>query len=211
VVNRIVQFPFILAAGNGGNMTNVRSLTDFLNIARTKPKLVSYASSGPGSVSHLSSELLAAATKVEFLHVPYKGTGAAITDIIGGRVDFTLSSAPEIIGFLKNKQLRGLAVMSSQRLNVLPDLPPVTDTIKGLELGNWFAFLVPSGVPRPILEKLNADIGRAATSDRLKAKWEEQTTTGSSYALKDVDAHYRSELQRWDKIVKSLGLENLNK
>jgi tripartite-type tricarboxylate transporter receptor subunit TctC len=80
-----------------------------------------------------------------------------------------------------------------------------------LELGNWFAFLAPSGVPRPILEKLNAGIGRAATSDKLKPKWEEQTTAGTSFPLKDVDAHYRAELVRWDKIVKSLGLENLNK
>ena len=211
VVNRIVQFPFILATGTGGNMVNVKSFSDFINTARSKPKLVSYASSGPGSVSHLSSELMGAATKVDFLHVPYKGTGAAITDIIGGRVDFTLSSAPEILGFLKNKQLRGLAVMTSQRLAALPDVPPITDSLKGLELGNWFAFLVPSGVPRPILERLNVGVGKAATSEKLKPKWEEQTTAGTSVSLKDADDHYRSELKRWDTIVKSLGLENLNK
>src|SRR5262249_43294743 len=94
VVNRVVQVPFVLAGGSSPNLANVKTFGDFVNVARSKPKLVSYASSGPGTVSHLSSELLASVAKVEFLHVPYKGTGGAIPDIIAGRVDFTLSSVP---------------------------------------------------------------------------------------------------------------------
>ena len=210
VVNRVVQVPFILAGGSSPNLANVKTFGDFVNVARSKPKLVSYASSGAGTVSHLSSELLASVAKVEFLHVPYKGTGGAIPDIIAGRVDFTLSSVPEVIGFIRNKTLRPIAVASAKRLPFLPDVAAISESIKDFELGNWFAFVGPAGIPRPVLERLNADFGKAATSAKVKATWDEQSVTGTTYPLKDVEEHYKSELVRWEKVVKSLGLDKAN-
>ena len=207
VVNRVVQVPFIVAVGNSPNLANAKTFADFLSVSRSKSRLVSYATGGAGSIGHLGSELLAAAAKVEFLHVPYKGTGGAMPDIISGRVDFTLSSVPEVIAQIRSKSLRALAVTSATRLPFLPDVPTVAESIPGLELENWFAFVGPSGIPRPILERLNADFGKAATSAKLKATWDEQSVTGTSYSLKEVEEHYRSELVRWDKIVKTLGLD----
>ena len=207
VVNRVVEVPFILAVGNSPNLRNAKTFADFVAAARSKPKLVSYATSGPGSVSHLASELLASAAKVEFLHVPYKGTGQAMPDILAGRVDFTLSSVPEVITFIRNKSLRAIAVGSAKRLPFLPDVASLSESIKDFELGNWFAFVGPSGIPRPVLEKLNADFGKAATSQKLRATWEEQSVTGTTHSLKEVDEHYRAQLVRWAKVVKSLGLD----
>ena len=100
---------------------------------------------------------------------------------------------------------------SAKRLPFLPDVATVGESIKDFELGNWFAFVGPSGIPRPVLERLNADFGKAATSAKLKATWDEQSVTGTTYPLKDVEEHYRAELVRWEKVDKSLGLDKANK
>ncbi len=207
VVNRIVEVPYLLVAGSGPNLNNAKTVAEFLSAARNKPKQISYASSGPGTTEHLASELLAAAAKVEFLHVPYKGSGAAIPDVMAGRVDFTFSAVPDLIGFVRNKTLRAIGVASAKRLPFLPEVPTFAETLKDFEIGQWFALAVPSGVPRPVLEKLNADLGRVATSEKLKAAWDERLVTGTSWTLKETDEYYRAQLVRWDKIVKSLGLD----
>jgi tripartite-type tricarboxylate transporter receptor subunit TctC len=98
-------------------------------------------------------------------------------------------------------------VTSAKRLPFLPDVPSIGESIKDFELANWFAFVGPSGIPRPVLERLNADFGKAATSEKLRATWEEQTVTGTTHSLQEVEDHYRSELVRWAKVVKSLGLD----
>jgi tripartite-type tricarboxylate transporter receptor subunit TctC len=207
ILNRIVEVPYLLVAGSGPNVKGAASVADFLNAARGKPKLVSYASSGPGSMEHLAAELLGAAAKVEFLHVPYKGSGAAIPDIMAGRVDFTFSAVPDLIGFVRNKTLRAVGVASAKRLPVLPDVPAFSETLPGFEIGQWFALAAPSGIPRPIVEKLNADLGKIATGDKLKPAWDERLITGTSHSLKAADEHFRAQLARWDKIVKALGLD----
>ena len=148
IINRVVEAPSIVTVGNSPNLANAKTFADFVAAARSKPKQLSYVSSGPGSTSHLKTEMLASAINAEFLHVPYKGSGAAITDLIAGRVDFMLGSVPEVIGYVRNKSLRPIVVASAKRLPSLPDVPSLSESIKGLELGNWFAFAGPAGPGR---------------------------------------------------------------
>jgi tripartite-type tricarboxylate transporter receptor subunit TctC len=206
ILNRVVEIPYLLVAGNGSNVANVKTLADLLNVARTKPGMISHASSGPGSTEQLAAALLGSAGKVSFLDVPYKGTGAAITDLIGGRVDIAFSAIPDLIGPVRNKSVRALAVGTRKRLPYLPDVPAVSETLKDFEMVQWFAFAAPAGLPRAVAEKLNADLGSVATSAALKPALDDRLVAGTSFSLKESDDFYRAQLARWERIVKSLGL-----
>ena len=207
MLNRVVEIPYLLVAGNSPNVAKAKTLADVLNVARTKPGMISHASSGPGSTEQLAAALLGSAAKVSFLDVPYKGTGPAITDLMAGRVDIAFSAIPDLIGPVRNKSLRALAVGSKKRLPYLPDVPAVSETLKDFEMIQWFAFAAPAGVPRAVVEKLNADLGSVATSAALKPSLDERLVTGTSFSLKETDELYRAQLARWDRIVKSLGLD----
>jgi tripartite-type tricarboxylate transporter receptor subunit TctC len=206
ILNRVVEIPYLLVAGNGSNVANVKTVAELLNVARSKPAGISHASSGPGSTEQLAAALLGSAAKVSFLDVPYKGTGAAIPDLIAGRVDIAFSAIPDLIGPVRNKTLRALAVGSKKRLSYLPDVPSVSETLKDFEMVQWFALAAPAGLPRAVAEKLNADLGSVATSAALKSAWDERLVAGTSFSLKESDDFYRAQLVRWDRIVKSLGL-----
>ncbi len=205
-INRSVDVAYILVAGSSPTMTSAATIADLITTARNKPKLVSYATSGPGTLGHLATELFAQAAKIDMLHVPYKGSALAFPDLMSGRVDFTLASTPEIIGPIRNRQFRAVAVTSAKRLAILPDVPALAEAVKGYEAVSWFGFVAPASIPRAVQEKLNADFSRAAMTAKARATWEDMGVVGTSASVAQFDAHIKSELSRWGNIVKALGL-----
>jgi tripartite-type tricarboxylate transporter receptor subunit TctC len=141
--------------------SNIKSVRDLIEMAKAKPGEVKYGSAGIGSATHLSSALFAALADVNLVHVPYRGAGPAILDLTGGRLDLQFENAPSVLGQVRGGTLRGIAVGSSKRSALLPELPTIADTVPGYEATSWFGLLAPSKTPRTVVDKINAAVNKA--------------------------------------------------
>jgi tripartite-type tricarboxylate transporter receptor subunit TctC len=145
----------------------IKSVQDLIDRARAKPGDIKYGTAGIGSFAHVSSELFAAMANVKLTHIPYRGTGPALVDLIGGRLDVQFENAPGILGQVKSGQLRAIAVGTSKPYSFLPDATTIAATVPGYESSSWFGILVPAGTPRPIIDKLNASLNKALNNPAL--------------------------------------------
>lgn len=182
------------------------SVKDLLDLARAKPGHVTFASSGNGSVLHLSGVLLAEKAGVKMLHVPYKGAAPALIDILGGRVDMMIVNGPSAVGDIKGKKLKGLAASTAKRVATLPDMPTMIEAgIEGYDLSSWFGIFAPSGIPDAVRLKLNEAIGEAiqepATRERFQALGAEPVSMDAETARR----FFLSELKKWGDLVRSSG------
>src|SRR3954468_13151738 len=139
---------------------NARTAKDFIALARTKSGAFAYGSSGVGSASHLSTELFQMMTKLNFVHVPYKGQSMAMVDLIAGQLQFGFPSVPASIQHIKSGKMIALGVASKERSSALPDVPTVDQAVPGYEVGGWYGILAPAKTPRPIVARLNAELNR---------------------------------------------------
>jgi tripartite-type tricarboxylate transporter receptor subunit TctC len=167
-VSYATQNANILVVSPGMPATNV---ADLVQLAKTRPGALSFASSGPGSSTHLSGELFKSMTGVNMLHVPYKGSSQALTDLLGGNVTMLFDNAPSSIGFVQQGKLKALAVTSRKRLPGLPNVPTLDEAgVKGYESLSWSGVVAPAATPRAIVLKLNRAIDAILKSDDVKAK-----------------------------------------
>jgi tripartite-type tricarboxylate transporter receptor subunit TctC len=155
-IGLFAELPFVLAATNSLPASNVRELVAY---AKANPDKLSYASSGNGGSPHLSAETFKIATGTKILHVPYKGGGAAMTDLIAGNVHLLFASVLELSGHIKGGKLKALAITSKKRVPALPDVPTLEESgVTGAESGSWLGLLAPAGTPPAIVEKINKDL-----------------------------------------------------
>ena len=182
---------------------NVREL---IALARTQPGKINYASAGNGSGIHLSTVLFAVTAGIELTHIPYKGTGQALTDVIGGHVALYFSSPAPAIGLVKEGRVRAIAVTGLTRSPIFPDVPTVAESgLPGFEAVLHYGIIAPAGTPRPIVDKLNAALRGALASDEVKNRLavegsDPMPTTPDEYAA-DIDR----EETKWSAIVKTSG------
>lgn len=180
----------------------LQSLSDLIAAAKANPGNVSMATPGSGTVAHLSLELLALEADAEFLHIPYPGASQAVTDAIGGHVDFTASSLPSALSHIRSGTLRALAVTSAERNPALPDVPTVAETgYEGFAAGDWKALVGPANLPEAIVTKLNEAVNVALQDEALQATFAADGSTvvgGSPEVLRDLIA---AEHARWAKII----------
>jgi tripartite-type tricarboxylate transporter receptor subunit TctC len=141
--------------------STIKSVQDLIDVAKAKPGEVKYGSAGIGSATHLSSALFAAMVDINLIHVPYRGAGPAILDLMGGRLDLQFENAPSVLGQVRGGTLRGIAVGSSKRSTMLPELPTIGDTVPGYEATSWFGLLAPTKTPRAVVDKINAAVNKA--------------------------------------------------
>jgi tripartite-type tricarboxylate transporter receptor subunit TctC len=141
--------------------STIKSVQDLIDMAKAKPGEVKYGSAGIGSATHLSSALFAAMADVNLIHVPYRGAGPAILDLMGERLDLQFENAPSVLGQIRGGTLRGIAVGSSKRSTMLPELPTIGDTVPGYEATSWFGLLAPTKTPRAVVDKINAAVNKA--------------------------------------------------
>lgn len=182
----------------------VRTLPELISYAKAHPGKLNYASSGNGSLQHVTGEMIKQLTGVDITHVPYKGTGPAITDLLSGNVDMTFTTAPPLLSHIKAGKLRALAVTGNVALPGLPNVPP-TSTIKGfekLDINSWFAVYAPAGTPKPVIDRVSSEISRIMRTAEFKGKAEAQ----GSYAVyrnpRELADYTSQELQSWGKFVK---------
>lgn len=202
-VTPVIIYPNVLVVNPA---LPVRSAKEFVALAKARPGQISFASGGSGSTNHLTAEVFKTLTKVNVNHVPYKGGGPAITDLIGGHVEALFATLPSAVNYVKSGKLKALVVTSNQRARALPDVPNAAEAgIPGLIVSTWSGVLAPAGTPRDVVARLNTEILKLAHSPDMKSKMEAlaadvYTTTPDEFA-----ALIQRDFTLWSKVVKESG------
>ena len=200
-VTMLAKAPNVLVATPS---INVRTLKELLALAKAKPGTLSYASPGVGSGLHLAGELFKQQADVDFLHVPYKGTGPALNDVLGGQVPLMFSNLPGTLAQIKSGKLVAIGITESARSAAAPDIPTLAEQgVSGVVVTSWYGLLAPAGTPAAVAEQLAKDaadiLGQPATRDQLKA----QGLTEVLMKPAEFAAHIRAETTQWARIIKS--------
>lgn len=184
-----------------------RSIKELVAAARAKPGQITYASAGFGSSTHLSAVLLAQMSGVTFNHVPHKGAGPALIDLLGGHVHFAFSSLPAALPHTRAGKLRALAVSGLKRSSIVPDLPTVAEGgLPGFDTNQWYALLGPAKLPAAIVKRLNDETLRAMNVADVRAKLDQQGFEIEGSTPEACREYIRSELAKWAKVVASAGI-----
>jgi len=188
------------------SQSNLKTLADVVKAAKAKPGTVNFASSGNGTVSHLTAELFQTAAGIKLQHVPYKGAAQAMTDVVGGNVDLYLSSVPTLIGQIRQNKLRALAVTSATRVDDLPQVPTINESgYKGFDAVTWFGLVAPAGTPKEVVTKLNTEFNKALALPELRKKLGEQGADPVGGTPEQFATLIKNDLVRWGTVVKSSG------
>ena len=186
----------------------VRSVKELIELARAQPGKLTFASSGVGATPHLSMELFMSATGTRMVHVPYKGTQQAVTDLIGGQIDIQCDNMASLLPLVRAGRIRALAVTSLKRSVVLPELPTLDEVgLQGFEYTGWSGFAVPKGVPRDIVLRLNAEINTALASPSVSKGILSRGGMGVGGTPEEFGEHVRKETERLGKLVRAVGIK----
>jgi tripartite-type tricarboxylate transporter receptor subunit TctC len=183
----------------------VKSVKELIDLAKSKPGQLSYASAGNGTLNHLLGEMLKTQAGIDLVHIPYKGAAASVTDVIGGRVPIAFQSMPSAISFVKSGKLRVLGVATDKRVPALPDVPAISETVPGFGSTPWYGLFAPAGTPKNIIATLHAETLKALASKDLQEKLALQGGEVMSSTPEQFAAMIKSELPQWAKIVKESG------
>jgi tripartite-type tricarboxylate transporter receptor subunit TctC len=182
-----------------------KTVAEFVAYCKANPGKINMASSGSGTSVHLSGELFKTMTGCDMLHVPYKGAGPALTDLIAGQVHVIFDNLPSSIGHIKGGRIRALAVTSEQREAALPDVPTVAETVPGYEATAWFGIGMPKGTPRDIIDKVNAEVNRALADPKMRERLAELGGKSIAGTPEDFGKVIAAETAKWGKVVISSG------
>jgi tripartite-type tricarboxylate transporter receptor subunit TctC len=173
-------------------------------LAKSKPGQLNYGSGGNGSAANLATEYLKVQTNISLLHIPYRGTAPAITDLLGGQIQVLFTGAPAVIGQIKSGQLRALGVSSPQRLDSLPDVPTVAESgFKNFEADQWYGVVAPKGTPTDIVNKLNTQINRALQSPEMKTRLNNEGAVATPSTPEVFGKLIQTEIARWKPVISS--------
>ncbi len=181
------------------------TVKEFIDYAKANPGKVNMASAGIGTSTHLSGALFMQMTGVNLVHVPYRGAGPALVDMLGGQVQVFFDNLPSSIGYIRAGKLRALAVTTATRSKALPDVPTVAETVPGYEASAWFGMAVPAGTPRDVVEKLNRAVNDALADPGIQAKLAELGGTLIAGTPEDFGNLIADETDKWAKVVKATG------
>ncbi len=185
-----------------------KSLKEFIAHAKASPGKISYGSAGIGSAPHLSMELIKSMAGINMVHVPYKGAGAALADVLGGQVQALCSSLAGLLPHIKAGRVRALGVTTAKRNSQLPDVPTIAEAgIPGYEVLIWYALFAPAQTPKPILDRLNAETVKALNSPDLKERLTLQGLDVGSSTRDELTAFVKAETVKWAKVVKDSGAQ----
>jgi tripartite-type tricarboxylate transporter receptor subunit TctC len=203
-ISLICELPFVLMASPKLPANSVKELVAY---AKANPEKVTYASSGQGGSPHLTAELFQLLTGTKMTHIPYKGGGPAMIDLMAGHVDILFASVLEGSGNIKSGKLKGLAVTHAKRNVALPDVPTISEAgVKGGESGSWIALLAPAGTPAAVISKAGADVKAAVADPAVAEKLIAQGAVPQASTPKELQALIDKDLARYGKIIRDKGL-----
>lgn len=201
-VAEVARVPNLLVVNPSVAAKDVREL---VALAKAKPGQLNYGSGGNGSAANLATEYFKLRTGVAMVHIPYRGTAPAVTDLIGGQIQLLFTGAPAVIGHVKSGQLRALAVSSPKRIDALPGLPTVAEAtgLKDFEADQWYGVVAPAGTPREIVLKLNLQINQALNTPELKSRLAAEGAVATPGTAEDFGALIVREIARWKPVISS--------
>ena len=202
-IGLMVYVPYLLVVNPALPVRNIKELID---LAKTQPGKLNFASPGVGTPNHLGIELLNIVAGVKFVHVPYKGGATAVTDLVAGQVQILFSGTPQVSAFVKTGRLRVIAVATTKPTRVAPEFPPLADTYPGFDCNTWYGLLAPARTSPAIVNKFNAELNRVLTDAGVIQRLLDQgveATPGTPAAFRDLIA---VETERWRTVIKSAGI-----
>ncbi len=186
----------------------VKNLADYVNLARQKPKTVTYASSGVGGAGHLAGELLAIMANIQLVHVPYKGGGPAMRGFLGKEVNSFVATPISSLKQIQAGKARAIATTGSQRAELMPDVPTVAEQgYPGYEALNWYGFLGPSGMPKPVVDRLHDEIAKALANPQVVSAMKKTGVEPQSSKPEEFAAYIKREYETWGKVIKQAGIK----
>ncbi len=184
----------------------VHSVKELIALAKAKPGQLNYASAGSGTVTHLAGELFKTMAGVDIVHVPYRGSSLALTDLLGGQVQLMFANIPGTIQHVETGKLRVLAVNSATRSPLLPNVPTVAESgLAGYEASTWFGVLAPAGTQKEIIAKLNAEISRVLSTAEVQATFKAEGASAVGGSPEQFGSFIRAEIEKWGKVVRASG------
>ena len=183
----------------------VRTIKELIALAKARPSDISYGSAGVGAFQHLSTSLFTHMANIQMVHVPYKGGGPASIAIAGGEIQVLLTPISEILPHVQSRRVRPIAVTSATRTTQFPELPTIAETLKGYEFISWMGTFVPAGTPRPIVEKLNAELKKAVAESSVASNLSSQSLDPMHMAPEDFTRLLKSEYDKYEHVVKLSG------
>ena len=205
-ISQVAASPYILTVHPS---LPVKSVKELIAYAKTYPTKLSYASTGNASLAHLATALLASTTAIQLTHVPYKGVGAALTDLLSGQVQMSFLSGGSLYSQVRSQKLRALAVASTARVKAAPDLPTMDEAgVPGYVVTQWHGLMAPRGVARPIVERLHREVIKAVQKPEVAARLALDGTEGVASSPEQFAAFLKSEREQWAKAAKVANIRN---
>jgi tripartite-type tricarboxylate transporter receptor subunit TctC len=203
-VSQVTTQPYVLTVNPA---VPAKTVQELIGYAKTNPGKINYASSGQGSIIHLTTELFNRAAGIKTVHVPYKGIGAAYPDILANNVQMVFASIVSVLPHVKAQRLRALAVSGSRRSKSLPEVPTISEGgVKGFAVANWYGLVAPAKTPAAIVEHLNRDVVRVVHDPELAQRYAADGAEGVGSTPQQFAAHIKAESEKWGKLIKETGI-----
>jgi tripartite-type tricarboxylate transporter receptor subunit TctC len=203
-MSQVVAVHFVMVSHPSLPAKNVK---DLIALARARPGLINYSSSGPGGAPHLGGELLKSMAGINLVHIPYKGSGPSFTDLLGGQVSLTFDSLVQAYPYIKAGRLNALAVLGSKRSALLPQTPTIAESgVPGYELTNWFGLVVPSATPRELIQRLYGDVSKALAQPDVRDKLQAMGADVIGSNPEQFAGFMREETAKWAKVVRQANI-----
>jgi len=203
-VTLVSASPYIVTANQKVKASNIAEL---IALAKANPGKLSFGSSGTGAASHLSAELFKSMAQVDLLHVPYKGTGQAVTDLLAGQIDLLFAPSQAVIQHVKAGKLKALASTGAKRTENLPELPTVGETVGGYTAVGWFGLLAPVATPKAVVEKLSADANRVLADPVVRGRMVAVGADPSGNTPEEFMRFIRDDQAKWGKLMREAGIK----
>jgi len=185
----------------------VHTMKQFLALARARPNELTNGSSGSGSLGHLAGALLDMMAGTRLVHIPYKGTALAVTELIGGQIVMSFASALTVVPHIRSGRLRAIAVSGARRTAAVPDVPTIADTVPGFSAELWYAMFAPAGTPAEAINRLNREVGAILAQQDIKAKLSDQGVDAHTGSPQDMVKLIATDIEKWGKVVKATGVK----
>jgi tripartite-type tricarboxylate transporter receptor subunit TctC len=203
-VTNVASGPQVIAVNPS---QGAKTLKDFIEAVKAKPRGLSYGSAGVATQTHLAAENFLYTAAIDMVHVPYKGEGPALTDLVGGQIQMVTANLSAAIGFIQQGKLRALAVTSKERVRQLPDVPAAAETLPGFENLGWFGFMAPAGTPAPVIDRIYRDTAKVLETPELRQRFEQLGMVPVGNAPADFARAIKEESGRWAKVIQERKLQ----
>jgi len=185
-----------------------KNLKEFIALAKSKPGVLNYASSGPGTPYHMAGELFKYMAGVDIVHVPHKGSDQARTAVLGGQVQMMFDAITTMAGQARAGKVHALGTTGSKRSTVMPEVPTISEAgVPGYEATIWLGLMAPAGTPRPVLEKLNAEVNKIINAPEVKETWGKQGAVPMGMPVDEFGKFLREDIEKWSKLVRATGMK----